>query len=264
MTLIPYIIVLATIVVLISIPIFFAHKERKKPIKMMQNGVEITLSQEEFEEYKNNKTKNTEKEKPKNDHINIEAINNELNDNIRSILKKCDDRIKIKVLLELLDMKVHNENELDYKIWLFNAGDLRTNEEVMEYEYNIYCIKHQENFNRERHLVNIAAFFIPFTTVFLIVFFSVRIFKNLWFIGIPVSLIPATFAGIIGSIIGYSINVSNAKEYGLSNNDPRVQSEKLKQKVAIASGIVSTVTTTRHTKQAIKDFANVDSWKEFK
>ena len=231
-------------------------------IKLYQNGVTISLSPEEYELYKDNLSSHTEE--PENDAIDIKAVNKELNDNIRSIIKTCNDRIKIKVLLELIDMKVNDENSLDYKLWLFNAGDLRTNEEVFEYKYHLECMKHQKDFNKERHLINFTAFFIPFTIVFLIVFFSVRIFKNLWFIGIPVSLIPAIFAGIIGSIIGYSINISNAKEYGLSDNDPRVQSEKLKQKVAIASGAVSTITTTRHTKQAIKDFANVYSRKEFK
>ena len=231
-------------------------------IKLYQNGVTISLSPEEYELYKGNLSSHTEE--LENDAIDIKAVDKELNDNIRSIIKTCNDRIKIKVLLELIDMKVNDENSLDYKLWLFNAGDLRTNEEVFEYKYHLECMKHQKNFNKERHLINFAAFFIPFVIVFSLVFFSVKTFRHLWFMGIPISLIPALFAGIIGSIIGYSINISNAKGYGLSDNDPRVQSERLKRKVAIASGAVSAVATTRHTKQAIKDFANVDSWKEFK
>lgn len=255
------IVVFVEICIFITIPIFFASRERKKDITVKQNGVYITLTPEEYELYKNS---HKHKEEPKKDSLDISAVNKELDENIRIVLKRCKDKIKIKVLLELLDIKVSDENDLDYKLWLFNAGELRTNDEVMEYNYNIECIKHQLDFDKERHITNILAFFIPFIIVFLLVFFGVRSFREMWFIGIPVSLIPAGFAGIIGSVIGYSINISNAKEYGLPDNDPRVQSEHLKRKVAIASGAISTVATTRHTKRAVKDFANVDSWKEFK
>ena len=255
------IVVFVEICVLIAIPIFFASRERKKNITIQQNGVYVTLTPEEYKLYKNN---HNHKQISESDTLDIEAVNKELDENIRIVLKRCKNKIKRKVLLELLDIKVSDENDLDYKLWLFNAGELRTNDEVMEYNYNIECIKHQIDFDKERHITNILAFFIPFVIVFLLVFFGVKSFRELWFIGIPVSLIPAGFAGIIGSIIGYSINISNAKEYGLPDDDPRVQSEHLKRKVAIASGAISTVATTRHAKRAVKDFANVDSWKEFK
>ena len=254
-----YVISLITISVLIAIPLYSSEKERKKNVVIKQNGIDITLTPEEYKLYKE---RNKPVSPPEEESLDMSAVDKELNDNIRAILKQSDDRIKRKVLLGLLDIVPKNENDLDYKLWLFNAGDLRTNEEVMEYNYSIECVKHQKNFNTERHLVNVAAFFIPFLIVFTIVFFAIGI--DMWFISIPVALIPAGFAGIIGSIIGYSINISNAKEYGLHDSDPRVQAERTKRGVAIISGVVGAGSTIRHTKKAVKDFSNVDTWKEFK
>lgn len=250
---------LALLVLLLIMMFILPKFVKDNDINIKQNGMTITLTPEEFKKFKEN---NKPIEHPEDNKLDIYAVNKELDDNIRTVMKNCDDRIKRKVLLGLLDIKVNNENDLDYKLWLFNAGDLRTNEEVMEYNYSIECVKHQKNFNKERHLVNVAAFFIPFLIVFTIVFFAIGI--DMWFISIPVALVPAGFAGIIGSIIGYSINISNAKEYGLHDSDPRVQAERTKRGVAIISGVVGAGSTIRHTKKAVKDFSNVDTWKEFK
>ena len=233
---------------------------RKKDVTFMQSGVKVTLSPEEYEIYKEKTSKKVEVQKE--DVLDIEAINKELNDNIRTVLKTCDDRMKRKVLLGLLDVKVSNEDELDYKIWLFDAGNLRTNEEVLEYDYNIKLVKYRKNYNRERHLINLAGFFVPFIAVFGIILFLSGTDDLLF--TIPLGLIPAGIAGTIGGMIATSINISNAKEYGLSEYDPRVQAEVTKLRAGLISSAVGTYSTVRHTKQAIKDFANVETWKEFK
>lgn len=154
------------------------------------------------------------------------------------------------------------KNRKDYKrlLFIYNIGDLRTQEEIDEYDY----LHNREEYDSKRHVVNTFAFLIPFAAVFLLIFFGVDDFRELWFIGIPVALCGGLAAGIVGAIVGYSINISLADDYGLSENDPLVRNEKNKRTVAIIAGITSAVSIGKHTKKSVKDVANVDSWKEMK
>jgi len=65
-------------------------------------------------------------------------------------------------------------------------------------------------------------------------------------------------------IIGYNINISNAKYYCIPDDDPRVIDEKRKRAVGIASGIAAGVSVGKHAKKNTKELLNPDSWNKNK
>lgn len=161
----------------------------------------------------------------------------------------------------LTSKEIHNKDDYDEVVFIYNEGVLKTKEEVDEYKY----LKNLSKFDNSRHIVNFCFFFFPFAIVFCLIFFGVKDFIDLWFLGIPLSLIPAGFISIITMIIGYNINISNAKYiYNLDDDEPSVQKEVMKKKMGILSAIVSGAVITHNTKKGLKEISDVDSWKEMK
>lgn len=119
-----------------------------------------------------------------------------------------------------------------------------------------------KSYNTERHFVNTVAFCVPFTITFIAC--VIPLYKALWYIGIPIAIIPSGIIGIIGSIIGHTINIHRAEYYELEKDDEQVEDERLKRKISIASGVVAAVSIGNNAKNAIKDIENVDGWKEMK
>ena len=232
------------------------------------HGQDMCLDQKHYEQYRRNKiaaeneymeSLKKKQEESKQKFINKISI---LKNKISVSANKCTNELDKMVFEKLLNTEVSSEADYDRLLFMYNNGKLRSNDEVYEYNWNIECQKHIKNFNYERHKVNIIAFFAPFLSVFTIV--TIWLWKPLWFISLFISTFLALIAGSIGMIIGYKINLSNAKLYGMSDCDPRVQAEKTKLGVGIASSIGAAGYTAHSAKNAVKDITNVDGWKEFK
>ena len=171
-----------------------------------------------------------------------------------------EDLIRQKVLDKLLNIEISNKTELERVIFLYNKGELRSNEEVENYDKQLLYETERINFDQERHKVNFAAFVIPFLSVGLITMIAC----NDILFGIPLGLLFGLIGGFFGTLIGYKINLNKAKEYGIPDDNPSVQNEKLKHKIGVASGIAAGISIYHNTKNTIKDIKNVDSWKEMK
>ena len=117
-------------------------------------------------------------------------------------------------------------------------------------------------FDSKRHIVNTIAFWGPAIITFCLLFFFNEDFKSCPVIGIPLSVCAALFTGIVGMLIGYKINISNAEALDIKSR--AVEEEKLKLKTGIIAGTIGTTTTMHHSKNAIKEILNPDSWKEMK
>ena len=185
----------------------------------------------------------------------LETIKEDL-DNSENILRK-------KVLESLLRRPILDEDDLVKLDFLYNDGNLRNDEEASYMERYFNTKRKRENFNEERHKVNTIAFIVPFTTVTIIM--CIVISKSFFFpLYLIIALVPGLVAGLIGSIIGYSTNIRNAKEYCISDDDPRLKEEILKRKAAIAAGITSSIIIGHHAKKDLKELTNVESWSEMK
>lgn len=216
------------------------------------NGVKIHLSDEEIE-----KIKQKEKEKA------IRQFNKEkkeLLDYIKSDIEYCDDIIKKKVLKELLNHPLETQADYERLKYIYNYGQLRSNEEVKHYDRYVNTKEQRENYDNERHRVNLLAFVIPFISVFIIVYAA----TGFPLFGVPLGFIIGGFAGYIGMIIGYNINISKAKEYCISDTDPSVIDEKRKRAVGIAAGIAAGTSIGKHAKKNTKELLNPDSWNKNK
>lgn len=155
----------------------------------------------------------------------------------------------------LLNIKINSSQDYEEVNFRYNNGLLRSESEI-----NTFLKERNYNrFNSQRHIVNALAFFIPFTTSFIIVFIAM----DFPLFGVPIGLFVGLFFGYIGMMIGYSINKSNARDLGLENT-PAYQDEDNKQKIGIVSGILAGRSIYKHTKGAVKDIMNVDGWKEMK
>ena len=232
------------------------------------HGQDIFLDQKNYEEYRKkeiekeqdlkNKAIAAQQEKERRLRENTSTLKSRIADS----LTNCKDELDKMVYEKLLFTEVKTEADYNRLNFMYNNGHLRSNDEVHDYDWQIECQKFKENFNYERHKVNIIAFFLPFITVFSLV--TAALWKSLWFISLLISTFLALIVGLFGMIVGYKYNLSNAKLYGISDDDKNVRAEKVKLTAGIIGAVGSAGATIHHTKKAVKDITNVDSWKEFK
>jgi len=213
------------------------------------NGVSINLSQEEVNKI------NEQKE-----HENLIHAAESLKEIIRDDMESTSDIVRKKVLDNLCRRIIETKDDLQEVDFIYNDGELRSNEEVEHYKKWKANEKNRNNFNDERHTRDMLWFILPFFITFILVCVCLGDFT----LGAPIALVIALFASMIGSIIGNCINISKAKEYCMDDDDPRLQSEKIKRDVGITSTILTGYSAGKHVKQSGKDLLNVDSWKEMK
>jgi len=118
------------------------------------NGVKIEITNEEIK-----KIKNKEKEKQ---NKNFSKSKKELLSEIRDSIEICDNVIDKKVLTKLLKHPLETKEDFDRLTYIYNSGNLRSNEEVKRFDHYVKTKKERENFNNERHKTNVLAVFIPF------------------------------------------------------------------------------------------------------
>ena len=211
------------------------------------NGVKITLSDEEVRDQQ---------------RLIHEDFRNRKETLINKILEdrnSTEDYIRKKVLDEILSYSIITEEDYERVEFMYNDGRLRSNEEVHSYDLSRTYKIRQDAYNKTRHKVNTIAFLIPF--LFTLVIFCL-IFNDIMFF--PVALLFALIVGYIGMMIGYKINVDDAKNYELDANDPNVIDEKRKLTSSAIGGTIAAGSIIHNTKKAVKDITNVDSWKELK
>lgn len=250
--------------VVVIIICMIVHKNYKPPtgkhyklnpdssLDIKTNGVNINLNKEELDKIEHQLVlEDLERYK-----IQREALMTKM----KKDRETTDDLIRQKVLDKLLSIRIANQVDLNRVKFLYNDGKLRSNEEVESYDKQFIYEKERMNFDQERHKVNFAAFVIPFLSVGLITMIAC---DDILF-GMPLGLLFGLIGGFFGTLIGYKINIDKAKEYGIPDDNPSVQNEKLKHKIGVASGITAGISIYHNTKNTIKDIKNVDSWKEMK
>lgn len=161
---------------------------------------------------------------------------------------------------KLLERPIYNEKEYDYVYWLFNYGDLRTEAEinarhkaendaryVLSGQYERDCFANKSAWGW-------GAFFIVF---FLCLLFF---WESLWIFSVPIALLFALIASLIGMSIASKQNIDNAMEHGVPSNHPRLQHDKNELKMAAVSSIAAAASIGHHAYKAGKDLADVDHW----
>lgn len=231
------------------------------------NGVNITMTHKEYAKYIADKKKLLEDAQRKMRELDNKELldaNKALNKIITKSLINEKSEIKQKVLKTMIKDFTTKE-DLDYRTWLYNDGKLRSNWEVEEYEAErkkaLY--RSSTNFDTSSKMTNTICFIIPFTFCFAAVM-SKPDAKSLWFIYLPIALLLASFFCFISMMIGYSLNIKRGKRKGLEDTDQRMLNEKYKRNLGAVTGAISGVSTYHHAKRSLKDFMNVESWKELK
>jgi hypothetical protein len=181
----------------------------------------------------------------------VEEIKNDMNET--------DNILRKKILESLLKRPIFSIDDLVKLDYLYNDGNLRTDEEASYMEHYFATKNKRENYDHERHKINTIAFMVPFSIIFIL---CCVWFNNI--IATPLSLLFGLIAGFIGMIVGYSINIKKAEEYCISPNDPRVKDEIAKRRTAIIAGITSGTIVGNHAKNTVKGVTNVDGWSEMK
>lgn len=184
---------------------------------------------------------------------------------LKSEASKCSgsDRAFIESLVKT---EIRNDRDIErleakYRAFVLHHGNMP----MVEQEMKMYdSINDRNDYESSRHVVNFLHFLVPFVAVFCLIFFPLQKESGVWFLTAPVALIGGGFAALIGMIIGYSVNIARAGEYGLADDDPMVMDERRKRTAGIIATIVSGGSIFRHTKKTVKDIENVDGWKEMK
>lgn len=233
-------------------PSTIKSNETELKSNMKVNGVDIHLSPEEINKIESNKAESQ--------YEQFLGAKDNLIKSIITDMNKTDDLIRKKVLEALLKRKVETIDDYIQLDYLYNDGKLRSSEEADYMERYFKYQNERNNYDKERHKINTLSFVIPFLSIF---FITCAATNNIIF-GIPLGLLFGLSGALIGMSIGYSINIKKANEYGMPHNDPRVVQEINKRRASILAIIGVTITTAHHTKNAVKDVINVESWKEMK
>jgi len=172
---------------------------------------------------------------------------------------------------KLLTVQISTEEELDYTEWLFNDGNLRTNEEIRQRQQSLENTKYVLSGDLKSDCAKRTYFFslIPFfITCGIIVLWFYRASYHNWgpalFFGLPVGIVVGGFVGLIGSAIAHNINSSAAKNLNVPEADYITRLEKVKMGVSIGAAVGAAAHTVSHAKKSVKDITNVDVWKEIK
>ena len=174
-------------------------------------------------------------------------------------MNSTDEFIRKKVLEQILNIPIYVESDYERVNFMYNNGRLRSNNEVHNFDLKKTYHTRQAQYKRSCKKTSAIAFWAPFWIVFLI---GSAAMHDIIFL--PVALLFGLIAGFIGMMIGYSINIDEAKTYELAKDDPAVVDEKSKLTSSLISGAVAAGSIVHNTKKAVKDVTNVDSWKELK
>lgn len=168
------------------------------------------------------------------------------------------EKSKKAFLYYLLKIDITEERKFERVIFAYNDGNLRSYEELAAYDKRTEHKFLFNNFNVIRHVVNIIFILTPFGLV------MKKILKIDNILIIPLGLLLSLTVSYIGSLIGNTININLADSCGISDTDPMIAKEKFKRQTGIYAGLISCFSIFHHSKKAIKEIADVDSWKELK
>lgn len=161
----------------------------------------------------------------------------------------------------LLDMNCQTKEDLNVLEYLYNDGNLRTTaefEDVFNYRYAEKQNYHLD-YDEECKKRNIIAALFPPLIIFFVLMFGTSLHENI--LGLVICLLAALVVALISMTAGHAMNVNDAKDYGISADNPRVIHERNQRDIGIASTIIATHSIYKNTKKAVKDIFNVDSWK---
>ena len=161
---------------------------------------------------------------------------------------------------KLLDMPIYNEKDYEYVYWLFNYGNLRTEAEInarkkAENDAHYVCSgQYERDCFANKSAWGWGSFFIVF---FLCLLFF---WDGLWIFAVPIALLFALIASLIGMAIASKQNIDNAMSHGVPKNHPRLQHDKNELKMAGIGAIGAAAAIGHSEYKAGKDIADVDHW----
>ncbi len=164
------------------------------------------------------------------------------------------DQFYVSEYKRLLTTPINTDEDYDDVVWEFNNGNLRSRNEKY-----VHSGQYKNDCSMTTIIFSIVGFLIGFIP------------PMCFFAGegggiecaIP-SAIPGFFCMLIAQIIAHSLNISRGKRLDTPEADPIIREQKIKRGVAITATAISTASTVHHAKKSVKEFSNVDSWKEFK
>lgn len=187
-----------------------------------------------------------------------ESLRAYLTDRMKEDYENTSDKSKKAFLYYLLKIDITDERKFERVIFAYNDGELRSYEELAVYDKRIEHSFLYKNFNVIRHIVNMLFILTPLG---LIMKKTLKVDNILL---LPFGLLSSLILSYIGSLAGNTVNIHLAEKCGIDENDSAVVKEKFKRSSGIYAGIFSIFSTLNHTKKAVKDIADVDSWKELK
>lgn len=187
----------------------------------------------------------------------------EIDSQIDDCISKTENEALISFYQMIKDIEVKHVSDFYKKQWLFNNGNLRTYEEMLEQSYRSDMNKYYRSgrYRIEATLVNIACFIVPCVigTVFITLLFG-----KLWFLGIAPGLLVGLILSLIFMPIGHKANLSTLQALGVPRNDPQFQFELRELNIAKSAGPLIPLSILHNIKSGFKEITNVDSWKEMK
>ena len=166
----------------------------------------------------------------------------------------------ISEMKKLLERQIYNEKDYEYVLWLFNYGKLRTESEInarRKAESDAHYVlsgQYESDCFLTKSAWGWGSFFITF-------FIFLGLMHNEpMIIVVPIALIPALIASMIGMAIASKQNIDRAKEHGVPKNHPRLQHDKNELRMCGIGAAAAAGSIYHHGKKATKELLDVDHW----
>jgi hypothetical protein len=162
-----------------------------------------------------------------------------LNNRIREFVEKSKTYQEAGVYQNVLDLPDNTDEEFEYKEWLFNYGNLRTDQEIADWKYQHGGF--EEDLKKPKWYILVwvlLCFLIPFVWLLSGYGFEYLMWDEVWF-AFFMLLVFTSFIPILIYSCSTTSKLKKARKHGVSPRDPKFIDASVKAGIA-AGGAAST------------------------
>lgn len=163
-----------------------------------------------------------------------------LNTRIREFVEKSETYQEAGVYQNVLDLPDNTDEEFEYKEWLFNYGNLRTDQEIANWKYQHGGF--EEDLKKPKWYILVwvlLCFLIPFVYLLSGFGFEYLMWDEVWF-AFFMLLVFTSFIPILIYSCSTTSKLKKARKHGVSPRDPKFIDASVKAGIA-AGGAASTL-----------------------
>lgn len=225
-----------------------------------KKSTDLSCSYDEVTKLRMEELKKEKEQKLKEFKSKVERLNNE----IFTKYTECEDEKLKKLLYQVYTQEVNNDYDYNEKEWMFNNGNLRTYDEILEHNYRKGVNKEylSGSYKVKCNLITTVSFLVPFLLGTFCIMYLIGL--KVWFIGLLPGMVVGGILGLIGMSIAHRANIDTLEAMGVSECDPQLQFERRELSIGKVGLPLVLLSGFKNIGSGIKKIGNPDSWKKMK